>query len=123
MYRSPKILVLHIDRFRVEADQSAQTLEPVDFKEHLDIAEFSAATHPDETEFILYGLILHSGLASQSNFEAWYRDFGTEAAWYRYSGQGRVERVLHLEKAAQKRAVMLFYIRMDVARKLGLSRL
>ncbi len=102
---------------------SAQTLEEVDFPSHLDIAEYSAATYSDDTEYLLYGLILHSGLASQSNFEAVYKDFGTEAAWFKYVGQGRVERILQLEPSTKKRAVLLFYIRIDVARKLGLSRL
>lgn len=89
----------------------------------MDIAEYSAATHSDDTEFYLYGMLLHSGLVSQSNFVAIYRDFGTEAAWFKYSGEGKVDRILHLDKDVNKKAVILFYIRKDVARKLGMNRL
>ena len=66
-YRTPKILLLHLDRYRVENDQSANSLEPVSFPSEddvLDIAEYSAATHMDETTYYLYGLIESSGLVT-----------------------------------------------------------
>jgi ubiquitin C-terminal hydrolase len=108
IYKPPKVMVLHLKRFKMDFVSREKLFTLVKFPEELDIAPFVSVEHPPQSKYRLVSVCNHMGGLSGGHYTAFGKN-GDD--WFEFND--RAVSKSEFEKVVSRSAYMLFYVSED----------